>query len=174
MAPVPRFWGPGDGSYSGSATTPQSIASALATAIQAGGSVTAKSDGDVNVLVSTSTGSATDYNVTASTAYDTMDFTAPSFTATAFSMGDGLAGDASGAQIDSYYVPSGGYAANTGVPDDRSSSAGWKRQPAGRVRLGDGRLALTTRSCHSWNGLCCWRGWGGVGVRRLEHFRFAS
>ncbi|MGA3082526.1 MAG: hypothetical protein ABSD44_14330 [Terracidiphilus sp.] len=120
------------------ATTPQSIAAALATAIQnkAGGSVTAQSDGDVNILVSDSTGTATDYSVSASVAYDTVDFSAPSFAATAFSMGDGLAGDTSEAQIYSYYVPQGGYAAHTGAPDDRPSSAEWKRQPAGRVRLG--------------------------------------
>jgi hypothetical protein len=43
--------------------------------------VTAKSDGDVNVLISTASGGATDYSVTASVAYDTTDFTAPSFTA---------------------------------------------------------------------------------------------
>jgi RHS repeat-associated protein len=98
----------------GSASTPQSIAAALASAIQtaAGSTVTARSDGDVNVLVSAGTGSATDYSVTASVTYDTTDFTAPSFTATAFAMQDGIAADSSNGQIYAYYVPSDGYAPN--------------------------------------------------------------
>jgi hypothetical protein len=75
--------------------------------------VTAKSDGDVNVLISTGSGGATDYSVTASVAYDTTDFTAPSFTATAFAMQDGIASDTTGGgQIYAYYVPQDGYALN--------------------------------------------------------------
>jgi len=69
----------------------------------------------VNILVSTGTGTAADYTVTATVAYDTADFSAPSFQAMAYSLSDGNAADTSDGLIYSYYVPSGGYAANGNI-----------------------------------------------------------
>jgi RHS repeat-associated protein len=101
----------------GSTSTPQSIASALASAIQnaSGSKVTAKSDGDVSVLVSDGTGTATDYTVSTSVTYDSTDFTQPSFMGLAFAMQDGLAADSTVGLIYYYFVPNGGYAPNGNI-----------------------------------------------------------
>jgi RHS repeat-associated protein len=99
------------------ASNPQAVAAALASAIQnaSGSKVTAKSDGDVSVLVSSATGSSTDYTVSTSVAYDSVDFTQPSFMALAFAMQDGLAADSTDGLIYYYFVPNGGYAPNGNI-----------------------------------------------------------
>jgi RHS repeat-associated protein len=101
----------------GSTSTPQSVASALASAIQnaSGSKVTASSDGDVSVLVSSATGSSTDYTVSTSVTYDSTDFTQPSYMALAFAMQDGLASDSTDGLIYYYFVPNGGYAPNGNI-----------------------------------------------------------
>jgi len=100
-----------------SGSTPQTIASALSTALQtaAGTFLTAKTDGDVSVLVSSSTGSSTDWPISTSVTFDSNDFNSASFTAIAGPMADGTAADGSNGLVYYYYVPQGGYAPNGNI-----------------------------------------------------------
>ena len=64
------------------------------------------------MVVSTATGTSTNYTASTSVTYDTTDFNQPSYMALAFAMQDGLGSDASGGLIYYYFVPTGGYAPN--------------------------------------------------------------
>ena len=98
-------------------STPQSIATALNTAIQnaAGSYVTTKLDGDSSLLVSNYTGSSTDWQITAAVTYDTTDFTAPSFLVTTGAMAEGYSAASGQSPAYFYYVPEGGYAPNGNI-----------------------------------------------------------
>ncbi len=164
-------------SYS-STSTPQSAAAALASAISnaPSSSVTAGSDGDVNVLVSDSTGTATDYTVTTSSATtNTTYFTAPSFTATAFTMQDGDAADSSGGvggQIYAYYVPNGGYGPNSNLLASSDSVTGdWLYTYDTLNRLGSSYAVNGPTPYAGQFG--CW-GYDAFGNRTAEYFQTAA
>jgi len=98
-------------------STPQSIASALNTAIQNAASyyVTAKLDGDSSVLVSNVAGSYGDWQITSSVTYDNSDFTTPSFLVTTGAMAEGISAASGQSLAYYYYVPEGGYAPNGNI-----------------------------------------------------------
>ena len=98
----------------GQSSTPQSIASMLGTALQSldGSFLSAKTDGDVEVLVSSSSGTSTDWPISTSVAYDNTDFSSPSFMAISSpSMSNGTAANL----VYYYFVPTGGYAPNGNI-----------------------------------------------------------
>ena len=154
-----------------STSTPQSIASQMASAIQTalGTTITAKSDGDINVLVSDSSGSGTDYTITTSVTYDTTDFTQPSFAATAYSMADGYAADANHGLLYWYVVPGGGYAPNGNILAQSDSVMGdWYFTYDAVDRLLTATPDVTAPSQYLGN-YGCW-GYDAFGNRTLEAF----
>ena len=159
----------------GSTSTPQTVASALATAIQgaSGSAVTAKSDGDLNVLVSSATGTSTDYTVTTAVTYDTTDFSKPSFMATAFTMQDGGAADVSDGMIYYYYVPNGGYAPNGNILAHSDMIMGdWIFTYDAVDRLTSAVPSYTTQSQYSGK-IGCWTH-DAYGNRTMEAFSTAA
>jgi len=155
----------------GSTSTPQTIASALASAIQtaSGSTLTAKPDGDLSVLVSTSAGTASDYTITTAVTYDTTDFSAPSFSVSAYNMADGTAADSSAGEIYSYFIPSGGYAPNGNILVHSDSVMGdWYFSYDGLDRLLSATPDTTAPTQYIGN-YVCWT-YDSFGNRTLESF----
>lgn len=100
-----------------SSSTPQSIATQLSGAINSADNsfLSAQTDGDVAVLVSSSTGTSTDYSISVSVTYDNTDFNSASFAAVAPPMAEGDASDSSNGFVYWYFVPQGGYAPNGNI-----------------------------------------------------------
>ncbi len=98
-------------------STPQSIATALNTAIQnvAGSYVNAKLDGASALLVSNSAGSSADWQITAAVTYDSADFSTPSFLVTTGAMAEAASAASGQSLAYYYYVPEGGYAPNGNI-----------------------------------------------------------
>lgn len=127
----------------------------------------------MNVLVSTATGTSTDYTVTTAVTYDSTDFSVPSFAATAFTMQDGAAADISDGTIYYYYVPKGGYASNGNILAHSDSVMGdWTFTYDAVDRLTSAVPSYSTQSEYSGD-VGCWT-YDAYGNRTLEAFSTAA
>jgi RHS repeat-associated protein len=156
-----------------SSSTPQSIAASLSAALQSADSsfLTAKTDGNVDILVSLTTGTAADYSISPSVTYDTQDFLAPSFTAYAApAMADGTGADPNGnGLVYYYYVPQGGYAPNGNILVHSDSVMGdWYFAYDAVDRL-VGAAPDTFAPTKYLNNFFCWT-YDSYGNRKSEYF----